>query len=493
MKKLITLIALLTFNFSLLCSVNAQRNAKPWDNGKLMVSKNQRFLQHENGAPFFWLGETGWLLPERTDRAEAAYYLQKVREAGYNVVQVQVIDGVPSYNHYGMMSNTNGWDFSNIDQKGVYGYWDHMDYVVKTAEREGIYIGMVCIWGGLVKAGLLSKEDAVKYGTFLANRYKNSPNIIWFMGGDIQGDINTEVWNTLARTIKSIDKNHIMTYHPRGRYTSAKWFSKSEWMDFHTFQSGHRRYGQRMGNKDYPIPDNTEEDNWMYVDSTWAYKPIKPVLDAEPSYEDIPQGLHDPNEVRWMDCDVRRYAYWSVFAGSCGHTYGHNAIMQFLKPGYPTSYGDAGDVKTWYQALKDPGFSQMKYLKNLMLAFPYFDRIPDQKIISGENGKQYNRLIATRGTDYLMVYNYTGREMKLDLRTVSGSKKQLYWMDAATGYLKYIGEVASKIVTVRPEVPMDGISDGILIAFDSAKTYLTPDMQKVPEPTEWKNLRDLNE
>jgi hypothetical protein len=26
---------------------------------------------------------------------------------------------------------------------------------------------------------------------------------------------------------------------------------------------------------------------------------------------------------------VRRYAYWSVFAGSCGHTYGHNAIMQF--------------------------------------------------------------------------------------------------------------------------------------------------------------------
>lgn len=471
----------------------AQGNAKPWDNGKLMVSKNQRFLQHENGAPFFWLGETGWLLPERTDRAEAAYYLQRVREAGYNVVQVQVIDGVPSYNHYGQMSNTNGWDFSNIDKKGVYGYWDHMDYIVKTAEHEGIYIGMVCIWGGLVKAGLLSKEDAVKYGTFLANRYKNSPNIIWFMGGDIQGDINTEVWNTLARTIKSIDKNHIMTYHPRGRYTSAKWFSKSDWMDFHTFQSGHRRYGQRMGNKDYPIPDNTEEDNWMYVDSTWAYKPIKPVLDAEPSYEDIPMGLHDANEPRWMDCDVRRYAYWSVFAGSCGHTYGHNAIMQFLKPGYPTSYGDAGDVKTWYQALKDPGFSQMQYLKNLMLAFPFFDRIPDQKIISGENGKQYNRLIATRGTDYLMVYNYTGREMKIDLRTVSGQKKQLYWMDAATGYLKYIGEVNSKIVTVRPEMSADGINDGVLIAYDSAKNYLSPDMQKVPELTEWKNLRDLNE
>jgi hypothetical protein len=51
-----------------------------------------------------------------------------------------------------------------------------------------------------------------------------------------------------------------MTYHPRGRYTSAKWWSKAPWIDFHTFQSGHRRYGQRMGNADYPIPDNTEED-----------------------------------------------------------------------------------------------------------------------------------------------------------------------------------------------------------------------------------------
>ena len=31
----------------------------PWENGKLCVSENGRYLQHENGTPFFWLGETG--------------------------------------------------------------------------------------------------------------------------------------------------------------------------------------------------------------------------------------------------------------------------------------------------------------------------------------------------------------------------------------------------------------------------------------------------
>lgn len=471
-----------------LLTMSVQAGDKPWDNGKLRVSDNQRYLQFENGKPFFWQGETGWLLPERLDRAEAEWYLQKCHEAGYNVVQIQVIDGVPAYNIYGQMSHP----LPTGNTQSSYGYWDHLDYIVDMARQHGIYIGMVAIWGGLVKDGKLTVEEAKKYGAFLANRYKNKPNIIWFMGGDIQGDINPDVWNALATSIKAIDKKHLMTYHPRGRYTSAKWWAQAPWIDFHTFQSGHRKYGQRMGNKDYPIPDNTEEDNWMYVDSTWAYKPMKPVLDAEPSYEDIPMGLHDKNEPRWQACDVRRYAYWSVFAGSCGHTYGHNAIMQMLKPGYPTSYGDAGDVKTWYQALHDPGFSQMQHLSHLILAFPYFERVPDQSIIV-ENGEKYDRLIATRGNDYLLVYNYTSRLMKLDLTKISGDKKNVWWMEASTGHLRYLGEFDSKVLTFRMHKEGTGVEDGVLIAVDAAKDYLKKDQVELPAQPWTGKERDLNE
>ena len=483
------LIALLTV---MAVGVWAGDDQKPWDNGRLKVSDNQRYLMHENGTPFFWQGETGWLLPERLDRAEAEWYLQRCREEGYNVVQIQVIDNVPAVNIYGQLSNTDGWNFAAIDRKCVYGYWDHLDYIIRLAEQNGIYIGMVAIWGGLVKDGKLSADDARKYGTFLGRRYKNRPNIIWFMGGDIQGDIKPEVWNALATSIKAADPNHLMTYHPRGRYTSARWWSEAAWLDFHTFQSGHRKYGQRMGNKDYPIPDDTEEDNWMYVDSTWAYKPMKPVLDAEPSYEDIPMGLHDKNEPRWKACDVRRYAYWSVFAGSCGHTYGHNAIMQMLKPGYPTSYGDAGDVKTWYQALNDPGFQQMKFVRQLILSFPYFERVGDQSIIV-DNGTKYDRLIATRGNDYLLVYNYTSRDMKLDFRKISGEKKKVWWMSAGTGILRYLGEYDSKVLTFRPHKTGFGIEDGVLIAIDATKDYLAKDQIRIADRSLGGKARDLNE
>ena len=173
---------------------------QPWDNGRLRVSDNGRFLQFANGRPFFWLGDTGWLLPERLDRDEADYYLKRCAEAGYNVVQVQTINAVPAINAYGQMSMTDGWDFSDIDRRGVYGYWDHMDYIVDCAAEHGIYIGMVCIWGGLVKGGRMDVEQARSYGRFLAGRYKDKKNIVWIIGGDIQGDVHTEVWDALAAT-----------------------------------------------------------------------------------------------------------------------------------------------------------------------------------------------------------------------------------------------------------------------------------------------------
>jgi hypothetical protein len=411
------------------CAQTMKQDGKPWEHGRLQVSENHRFLQHEDGTPFFWLGETAWLMPQRLNREEVSYYLQKCHDADYNMVQIQVLNDVPSYNVYGQMSSTANWEI--LSQKDVYGYWEHMDYIVREAEARSIYVGLVCIWGGVVKAGKLTVEQARQYGTFLANRYKDCKNIIWIIGGDIQGDVKREVWDMLATTIKSIDHTHLMTFHPRGRTTSARWWSQAKWIDFHSFQSGHRRYGQRMNDKTYPIPDNTEEDNWQYVDSTWAYTPLKPVIDDEPIYEGIPKGLHHPDEDVWKACDVRRYAYWSVFAGSCGHTYGNSAIMQFYKPGYPSAYFN---TKMWYDALNDPGFHQMKHLKRLMLLLPFFERVPDQSIIV-ENGTRYDRLIATRGIDYLLVYNYTSRTMTIDLRKISGERKRVWWMDATTGRL----------------------------------------------------------
>lgn len=477
MKKISILTMLFLFVAGSLFAEDEPQVYLPWQNGKLQVSDNGRYLQHENGTPFFWMGETGWLLPEKLNRDEAAYYLTKCREAGYNVVQVQTVNAVPAMNFYGQYSFPDGFNFKDINKKGVYGYWDHMDYIIKTAEQNGIYIGMVCIWGGLVKAGLMNEKEAEAYGKFLAERYKDSPNIIWFIGGDIRGDVKTEVWETLARTIKSIDKNHLMTFHPFGRTSSIYWFHDADWLDFNMFQSGHRRYDQTRGDGDNTAEAAVAEDNWRYVEAALAKTPAKPVIDGEPSYEEIPQGLHDPSELWWKAPDVRRYAYWSVFAGSFGHTYGHNSIMQMVKP---ATNGGYGATKTWYDALKDPGFNQMKHVKNLMLSFPFFERVPDQSVISGENGFRYDRAIATRGNDYLLVYTYTNRPMDIDLSKISGAKKNVWWYSPVDGSLEYVGEFDSKVQHFNYDGAYGAANDHVLIAVDAAKDYIHKDWTKLP-------------
>ncbi len=460
----------LTALFSLLLLVAAcapqQQAEKAWE---LAVSPDGRYLQHTDGTPFFWMGETGWLLPERLTREDADFYLDACRDAGFNVVQVQTVNGVPAKNAYGKLSMPDGFDFSKIDQEGEEGYWQHMDYIIRKAEQNDIYIGMVCIWGGLVKSGRMNAEQAVAYGTFLANRYKDAPNIVWIIGGDIRGDVETEVWETLARTIKGIDKKHLMTFHPFGRTSSIYWFHNAEWLDFNMFQSGHRRYDQTRGDGDDTAQASIAEDNWRYVEAGLAMEPAKPILDGEPSYEEIPQGLHDPSEPWWKAPDVRRYAYWSVFAGAFGHTYGHNSIMQMHTGDKPGGYGA---IKSWREGLQDPGFNQMQYLKKLILAFPFFERVGDQSVIAGENGFRYDRAVATRGEDYLLVYTYTNKPMEIDLGKIAGQQKQVYWYSPVDGSLLDAGLFDNGVHTFRFDGPEGPANDHVLIAFDSEKSYI---------------------
>ncbi|MDE7097122.1 MAG: DUF4038 domain-containing protein, partial [Muribaculaceae bacterium] len=87
------------------CILDGFAVEKPWSHGDLRVSDNGLFLQHEDGTPFFWLGDTGWLLPQRLDRDEAQHYLENTAGEGFNVGQIQVLNGVPSFNRYGQMSH----------------------------------------------------------------------------------------------------------------------------------------------------------------------------------------------------------------------------------------------------------------------------------------------------------------------------------------------------------------------------------------------------
>jgi hypothetical protein len=445
-------------------------------NSKIIVSENKHFLQYENGEPFFWLGDTGWLLFEKLTREETKRYLENRRTKGFNVIQCMVVPALPLVNIYGdsafIKNNlsspciTEGNDSTDARQ---YDFWDHVEYVIDEAAKNGIHIALVPLWGKVAKLPETNVENVTLYAQWLAKRFGSKSNIFWMNGGDLRGDIRPEIWKAIGMTLKANDPNHLITYHPFGRTQSSTWFHYEPWLDFNMFQSGHRRYDQLKG-------DGAEswkgEDNWRYVVEDYAKTPPKPTLDGEPSYENIPQGLHDTTQPYWKASDCRRYAYWSVFAGACGHTYGDNAVMQMYKPGdKDRAYGARN---YWYEAVDDSGSFQMHYLAQLMVSRPYFERVYDSTLVL-DQGRRYDFIAATRGKSYLFAYTYTGRAFTIAMNKISGREVRASWYDPRTGAMQKIGTMNnSGTFRFQPPGEKHNGNDWVLVLDDSSQEYSDP-------------------
>jgi hypothetical protein len=269
------------------------------------------------------------------------------------------------------------------------------------------------------------------------------------------GSDSTAIWEIIGNNLRKYAPNQLITYHPFGRTQSSTWFHNASWLDFNMVQSGHRRYDQDDSKLGYG------QDNWKYIRDDYNLTPVKPTIDGEPSYEGIPQGLHDTTQPRWNNNDLRRYAWWSVFAGAFGFTYGNNAVMQMNKPGdKKPSYG-AKDF--WYDAINAPGASEMIHLKNLMLSKPFFERVPDQSLIVN-NGEKYDFLSATRGKKYALIYTYNGRNMEINAGKIEGRNILARWFNPRNGSYTKIGTFKnSGILTFDPPGDIQDGNDWVLV------------------------------
>ena len=116
---------------------------------KIAVSTNNRFLQYEDGTPFFWLGDTAWLLFEKSTRTEASFYLENRKMKGFSVIQCVLVHALPEVNAYGIpafIGNDITYPYvtpgNAPDSAGQYDYWDHVDYIIDEAAKNGIRVAV---------------------------------------------------------------------------------------------------------------------------------------------------------------------------------------------------------------------------------------------------------------------------------------------------------------------------------------------------------------
>jgi hypothetical protein len=199
-------------------------------------------------------------------------------------------------------------------------------------------------------------------------------------------------------------------------------------------------------------------------------KPVKPTFDGEPRYEDHPHNWK-PKELGYFDdADVRQAAYWDLFTGGFGHTYGCHAIWQMLTPERePVGFAR----NTWHDDLDLPGAWDMIHVRKLMESRPFTDRVPFQDIVLNENKSETDFIAATRGNDYVMIYIPTGLEANVDLNKCGWEKAKVWWYNCKTGEAKSLGKLkTNQQKSFKPKISGKG-NDWVLV-IDNAKINFNP-------------------
>ena len=442
----------------------------------LKVSDNHRFLVTAVGKPFFYLGDTGWELFHRLDRADADKYLEKRAQQGFNVIQAVAIgefDGHTIPNAYGHLP-LNDLDPSRpaVKPGPENDYWDHVDYIVDRANANGLYVGFLPTWGRYWHfrpkdaKQLFTKENAEGYGRWLGERYKDK-GIIWILGGDrsVDTDEHKEILRAMARGLSKGDGGrHLITFHPNGGQGSSQWFHGDDWLSFNMRQNGH---GTEFNNR----YENTRRD--------YDLTPIKPVIDGEPIYEGHPISFNAKNFGHSIAADVRRPFYWDVFSGAFGHTYGHHSMWGFWKPSFPPINDP---LMTWTEAIDQPGANQMIHGKRLIESRPFLTRIPDDSLIVTDRvatsvpGSGRYRFVATRDSagSYAMIYAPIGRRFKVKVDKLSGEKINAWWFNPRDGKASSIGEFTDKSDREFTPPDLGEQLDWVLVLDDASKNYPPP-------------------
>ncbi|MCC7204301.1 MAG: DUF4038 domain-containing protein [Phycisphaeraceae bacterium] len=332
--------------------------------GPLRVSENRRHLQHVDGTPFFWLGDTWWL--GATKRLawphDFQWFAQHRREQGFTVIQIcaGLCPDMDAFDPRGQGDGGFSWEknFARINPA----FFDAADHRVRHLVDQGLAPCILGCWGYyLLQLGIARMK---KHWRYLVARWGSLPGVIWCLAGEgempwycsetFEADRQLQRlgWTDVASYVRwNNGYEHPITIHPT---TSARTqIEDPSLLDLDMLQTGH---------DGWPLLPN----HVRRVTESRAAEPRMPTIAAEVCYEGIMQSSRD---------DAQRFAWWSsMLSGAAGFTYGANGIWQFNNPDNfygPSPHGMTWGGIPWREAAQLPGARQIALGKKLLSRYPW--------------------------------------------------------------------------------------------------------------------------
>jgi hypothetical protein len=420
-------------------------------NLKLKVSPNGRYFTDQDGKPFFYLGDTCWLLFQRANHEELDEYLKDRASKGFTVIQAYVLRGLGKQHPDGNSSLLDATPLVDRDPtRPNEEFFKNVDYVVNRANELGLVMGLVTAKSWHVAdhpEKVFDEKNAYVFGKLLGERYRNNA-VLWFPGGDSAPGKYDAVWVAMATGLKDGSRgSQLVCYHGQGSTSSSMWFHQAEWLDFNSIQSGHH-FGS---------------DSYAFVSKDYALMPAKPTVDMEPAYENHPTGANKPR----IDAHkVRSQAYSAMLAGAAGHGYGALDLFYFYKDADGPFPKDG--FQHWRTAAAYEGARQVGLMRRLFEQWPWHRMVPDQSVLASDPGEGTRRLVAARAEDKSFVIAYTpaGKPVSIHLDKLSSSPVNAQWYNPRDGAWKAIGQFPNRGVH-EFTAPSPGEQDDWVLMLDA--------------------------
>ena len=374
---------------------------------KLKIDSSKRFLVRADGSPFVWIGDTFWLFSKLT-RQQRIKLLDDRRGKGYNVVMIRVGMGNEKVNEpIGFRDNL----------EPIESHFQEIDHLVAEANQRGMYVAIATGWWQIIQD--YDAEALYKFGKFIGDRYKDNDNVIWLSAGESGGHHrkNKLAFNRVKSLVQGIRDgdtgNKLLTIH--ADFQRGTSFSQMNTLvDFNNWQTS-----QWCCPEDLPRKDEFHWTVWEAIVYDYEQFPTKPTLDIEAWYENTNLGGGTPA----TSYNVRRRAYFSIFAGGFGHSYGGSGVWDAMSD--------------FEQALELEGATHIGYLSQLLhaLGSDFLKLRPNQSMIINGQSNDYDRHIqATSANDgsYALVYTAGAREFSLDLCSLKEESISVVWFNPRT-------------------------------------------------------------
>ncbi len=178
----------------------------------LKVSEDRDYLEHADGTPFFWLGDTHWtfVTEERFDESNCPRYdsqfkacVDKRVAQKFTVYQCNFRDGkVGGYfgQNLDLMHETDQGFVPDVKQ-----FQENVDRKMKYLADAGLLIAVGYAWGYDMPNG--GVERYKKMAKYTMARYGAYP-VAWTLAGELPGymgdlDENVRLWNEVAKECAS--------------------------------------------------------------------------------------------------------------------------------------------------------------------------------------------------------------------------------------------------------------------------------------------------